>query len=433
MKSAAFLGAQLTVNALTGYAFQKVFAYYYGASVEKSIFDIAFAVPTMLIYLSGLGLTHAIVVSLFTRLRHGSPDALDRVFSSLTNASLGALVVITSLTALFVAPLAGLLAPGLSAPQQHAVQTLILWMLPLTLTFGISSYLSAVALAWGIPVGQEILLLVGRLAVIAIIIADGHAMPLTHVAAILLISTLAGVALQWAVLVRLTGLRYRPVCDLKDPTMRDSIHQLGGFLFVAIAAQVASAYGRRVGTLAGENVVALLGFASSLIDPLSVILGKVLGFQIGQPLAARLVAKGAESTWSALYRVLWRVLALGCLVAVVTAAMAFPLVSLFFGGGQFEDSAVRETARYVRIMAIGLPAAITLWIFLYPLLGAGRHLAASMYVGGHVLQILAIRVLFGHVGGDAVAWGYSICVWVQAAGAWLLLAGRKRVALMSAR
>lgn len=421
MKSTALLGTQLVVNALTGYAFQKMFAYYYGASIEKSIFDIAFQVPTMLIYLSGLGFTHAIVVSLFTRLRNGDQETLHRIFASLTNASLLALTAFVLATALLSGPISDLLAPGLGAGERAAMRTLILWMLPLALTFGISSYLSAVALAWRVPVGQEILLLIARLVVIAYVIANGHAIPLVQIAAVLVGSTLTAVAVQWVTLSRITGLRYRVVLDLRDPAVRGALHQFGGFFAVAVASQIAFAYGRRMGTIAGPSVVAFLGFASSLIDPLGAILGKVLAFQIGQPFAARLYTQPSGPSAESFRRVLVIVILVGGVIAGTIAIAAAPLINLFFGGGAFQAPAVIETARYLRIMAIGLPGAIALWVLLYPLLALGRHTAACVYVVGYVLQVLIINFLFGHVQGAAVAWGYSFCMWIQAIGGWLLL------------
>ena len=226
---------------MTGYLFQKMFAYYYGASVEKSIFDIAFSVPTMLIYLSGFGMTHAIVVSLFTRLRIAAQTDLDRVFSSLLNASLLLLLAFMLATALFSLPVSHWLAPGLRESDQTATQRLILWMLPLALVFGISSYLSAVATAWRIPIAQEILLLTARVVVIAFVTFKGRALPLPSIAVVLVIVTAVGLAAQWCMVARITGLRYYLELDLRDPRVRGAVHQIGGFAVVALTAQVASA------------------------------------------------------------------------------------------------------------------------------------------------------------------------------------------------
>lgn len=422
------LGAQLTVNALTGYAFQKTFAYYYGATLQKSMFDIAFAVPTMLIYLSGLGYTHAVVVSLFSRLRNtSSPASVSEVFSTLLNVSAIALITIVAVTFVFSDSVAGLLAPGLDANQQAEMQRLIVWMLPLAFIFGLSSYASAIALAWHLPVAQEILLLISRLAVIAYVLAHAEAVPLTAVAAVLIGSSLLALAAQWMVLIRVSGLQYRFVLRTRDPDVRAALLQCAGFLGVAVAAQVSYAYGRRVGTLAGPGVVALLGFAATLVDTISTIASKLVAYQIGQPIAASLQSSGSVSALSSLARKGIVLAVLGSLAACVLSLLAEPLVRFFYAGGAFQEAEVSETARYVAIMAVGLPAALVTAVLLYPLLGMGRHDAALIQVGAFLLHILFVRIAFESLQGAAVAWAYVVLLFAQAIGGWLLVKRHRRI------
>src|SRR5581483_5103862 len=99
----------------------------------------------MLAYLSGFGLTHAIIVSLFTRLRQSRSPDLDTPFSSLLNTSLLLLGVFMLAAVVLSAPFAHWLAPGLSESARSATQTLIVYTAPLALCYGLSSYLSATA------------------------------------------------------------------------------------------------------------------------------------------------------------------------------------------------------------------------------------------------------------------------------------------------
>lgn len=424
IKSSVLLGSQLVASALTGYAFQKLFAFYYGAAVEKTVFDLAFSVPTMLIYLSGFGFTHAIVVSLFVRLKASGAGDLSHVFASLLNASMLLLVVLILATTAFSATVVGWLAPGLTLPQQAATRELMLWMLPLALTFGISSYLAAIAAAWNIPVGQEILLLVARVAVIGWVLLHAHAVPIRQLAAVLVLSTSLSLAVQAYLLLKATGLRYRLQLDLGDPAVQGAARQFAGFILVALTAQLSAAYGKRVATLAGADVVALLGFAMALVEPLGAIAGRILAFQVGQPLVARMAEAGTNAL-AATWRALWRAGGVAIAGCIALAWAAEPAVAIAFGGGEFDMHDITRTARFLRVLSVSLPAAIVLWVALYPLVGLRSQAATVVYVTGYLFQIAFIGVFFQFLSADAIAWAYSGGVWLQAGAACLILGLRK--------
>jgi peptidoglycan biosynthesis protein MviN/MurJ (putative lipid II flippase) len=433
VRSSVILGAQLVASAAIGYAFQKVFAFYYGASVEKSVLDIALSVPTMLVYLSGFGLTHAIILSLFTRLRHGQSTDLDTPFSSLLNTSLLLLGIFMAAAILLSAPFARWLAPGLSEDARSATQTLILYTAPLALCYGVSSYLAAAANAWRIPIGQELLLVVSRTAVIGLLVIVGRPIPLGRVALVLVVVSVLGTVIQWLALSRATGLKYRLKIDLRDRSVREAIGQFGGFALVAVSAQLAAAYWRRVGTLAGPDTVALLGFAFSIVDPIGSILGKVFAFQFGQALAARMSSDQSRDIHKAMMRLLIGALFVGGIVAAATIGYATPVVRTLFSGGAFGTSQITQTAAYLRIMLVGLPGAVILWVALYPLLVASRHAAAIVYVSGYIAQMILLRALFSHFKATAVPLSYTLCLWIQALLATVLLYRKTSRQLMLAR
>jgi peptidoglycan biosynthesis protein MviN/MurJ (putative lipid II flippase) len=176
-----------------------------------------------------------------------------------------------------------------------------------------------------------------------------------------------------------------------------------------------------VATLAGPGVVALLGFAATLVDTISTIASKLIAYQVGQPIAASLQSSRHGSALSSLDRKGIVLAVLGSIAAYVLILMAVPLVRLFYAGGAFQEPEVSETARYVGIMAIGLPAALITAILLYPLLAIGRHGAALIQVGAFLLHIAFVRVAFEVLQGAAVAWAYVILLYAQAAGGWFLV------------
>jgi peptidoglycan biosynthesis protein MviN/MurJ (putative lipid II flippase) len=209
------------------------------------------------------------------------------------------------------------------------------------------------------------------------------------------------------------------VVDLVHPEVRAALHQFGGFVLVAATAQLASIYSKRMSTLTGWDTVALLGYANSIVEPLGAISGKVLAYQVGQPMAARLAKTDTlTQTRASLTSSLVAVAVMSAGLGLITIWLARPLIRILFGGGEFGESAIEQTAQFVQIMAIGLPPAIILWVVLYPLLGAGKQLAAFVYIAGHAAQVVTIWLLYEHFRGVALALSFPVGLWVQATLGW---------------
>ncbi len=359
-------------------------------------------------------MTHAIVVTLLGRVRlEGDSERASSVFSSLLNASLLLLLLLVALVAIFAGNLADLFAPGLAASDRTNVRILILAMLPLALTFGIGSYFSATFLAFQVPIGQEALLLAGRIAAVSWVLMIGQAVPLITLAIVLSVVTLLGLVGQWILLTKLTGLRYQCVLDFRGHIVQRALQQFLGFLVVALSAQVAAAYTRRMSTIAGPEILAILGFANSLVDPIAVILGKVCAFLFGQRLANE-AASSSQYELRGFFKMTLIVFAGTCAVVGILRWTMEPLVTILYGGGAFGERAIQDTVTFGRALCLGLPFSVLLWMILYPLLGAYRHAAAMVYVAGYALQVAFISVLFSDYREFSVVWSFPFVTLCQA-------------------
>lgn len=410
--------AQLVLNAASAYAFQKAIAFHFGASADKSAFDIAFSIPFFLVYASGLGMTHSIVVVLFSReesLR--DPGLASRRFSTLLNLTLLVLGGLSLAAACVTSPLAELMAPGLPLEQRRQLSELTLALLPLSVTFGIGSFLSAVAVAYRIPLSQEIVLLVGRVLVVAWMLSTVGEVGLLAVSLVFVLSTALAVAILWLAVRHHTPLRYRLLIEFGEPEVRHALQQFAGFMLVAAVGQFAAAYTRRVATLIEPALVATVGFASSLLEPVGTILGKSAMYVWGDRLMAVRVQGEAGARRSG-GRDLALLLGLGFVAAGILALVLYAtmptIVALLFGGGAFDAQAVEATTFVGRLMVAQLPFHLVTWLVLYPLLGTFKQAAAMTYLVGYSTQIAFVWALTPGFGAVAVALSYPAFTAMQA-------------------
>lgn len=421
----ALYAAQLIGNAFTAYAFQKAIAFHFGISVDKSVFDIAFSIPFFLVYASGLGMTHSIVVVLLSGSdTQRKPAVASARFSTLLNTTLLLLGILSIILAFYSQSLSALLAPGLPVEQQETIANLILVLLPLAFTFGISSFLSAVAVAYDVPISQEIVLLIGRIAVVLWAIFSVGVISLYSIAIIFVISTAVCTLIMWTSVHYYTPVRYHPTIDLSEPEVCHALKQFVGFMLVASIGQAASAYTRRESTLIDPTLVATLGFASSLLEPAGTILGKSAMYIWRNSLTA-VRPGGMSSNGRADGQQLIMLLMVGFLTATITALCLYAampmIVTLLFSGGAFDTNAIQSTTHIARLMVAQLPFHIITWLALYPLLRIFKQAAALTYLVGYCTQIGFVWAVTPSLGAAGLALSYPTFVAVQAAFGVILL------------
>jgi peptidoglycan biosynthesis protein MviN/MurJ (putative lipid II flippase) len=76
------LTAQIAANALIGYLFLKVLATRFGASAEKDIFDIAYAIPFVILNVGGFAFAHGVMIAHFAKLSATRPEKVAPVFAT---------------------------------------------------------------------------------------------------------------------------------------------------------------------------------------------------------------------------------------------------------------------------------------------------------------------------------------------------------------
>src|SRR5581483_3517262 len=384
------LTIQIGLNSLVGYLFLKVLALKFGTSAQKDGFDIAYSVPFIVMSVSGFTFLHSIITTQFSKMLANESRHIDSVFSTVLTCMLclgGGFVLLCMLLS---RPLTGLLAPGLSPQMQQETQRLIVAMCPLVFTLGISTYLSAVLIAYAVPVTMEFCQLITRLGVIVGVLILRQHYTLMQVAVGLVAFSALVMAYQWNLMRRTTGIRYRPTLHWSQPEFIGIAQQGMGFLVAAVFSQVSMSYMRRLATLDGPGTTAALTYAFSLSAPLSMLLGKPLALSAG-PEYIRSYEVGDMVTARAIF--------LRCLAfCLVASAIAVTATSLF------------------RVLIWSLPPSIILWVTLMPLLSADRsHTAAGTYVAGYCTQLVMSYLLFPVSSRFGPAWAYVLAISLQAA------------------
>lgn len=406
---------QIGLNSVVGYAFLRIMSVKFGTSADKSAFDIAYSVPFMILNVSGFAWLHSVVTTQFTRQVVDDPAGASESFSTTLNVMLAIGAGLLLLCAMFSARLTELLAPGLSAEVRNETRVLMLLMLPLIFTLGVSTYISAVMTAYGVPVAMELCQLVCRLGVVICAWVAGFRISLYEVAAGLVVFSAAGLLIEIGLLKAATGLRYRPVMRWEDRVLRTIARQSTGLIFAALMAQCGMGYLRRLATFDSNATTAAISYALATNGFLALLIGKPLALAIGPDY----VNLCANRDWAAARRTLLRLLlfatAIGLALTVLVNSLAASIIATLWGGGRFNAHSVELTAALFSPINWSLTPAVALWLVLFPLMNSGKlQSAAVIYSAGYVVEIALCYVLFPAMGGIGLAWAYTLSIAFQA-------------------
>lgn len=406
---------QIGLNSLVGYLFLKVLAVKFGIMPEKDGFDIAYSVPFIILSVSGFMFLHGIITSQFAKMLANSPSKIEPVFATTLNSMLllGAFCVAVFIA--FSRQIIDILAPGLSPLVQEQTRQLMILMIPLVFPLGIGTFFSAILVAYGVPISAELCQLVSRLGVVVEAWLLGRDFNLVEIAWSLLLYSIVGLLLEWMVLGRVTGLKYRFYVGWKDPDVMDIYKQGLGFLVVAFLAQLSMSYMRRLATIQGVGIVAGLTYALSLMAPLSLFLGKPLGLIVG-PQYIRFFEKGEIRAAGRI--LIFSVIAATAIGVGFTFAVSYaatPLIRWLYGGGAFDGASVDITAALLKPIMWALAPAVILWIVFLPALNDEKvHAAAVIYCIGYVMHIILSFILVQFWGKDGLVWAYVLSITLQA-------------------
>ncbi len=277
-----------SLNVVAGGTVELVNMAYFGAGPQKDAYDIAYFIPTMLIYLFGLDLWKGLSTALFSRLSVNESEDRWRVFSSIVTILLtaGSLLCVACL---FLAPwIVSIVASGFDEARATLCVRLLRLNLPVILLLSLTGFLDSVLVAhhvYGWSSLSQVMLKVAQ--VVAVLgWARYRGIVVLPVGTVIGLST----ALVFQVLLlRRKGISYHPLyCDWKSPKLREALRQVGPLFLSVGVAQIASVCVQNVASRGGVGTVACLNYAVRLVGIVSQLVVQPLSTSYA-PRIARLV------------------------------------------------------------------------------------------------------------------------------------------------
>jgi putative peptidoglycan lipid II flippase len=393
MAQAALLIATGNIaSRLLGLVRETVIAHLFGATGLVSAFRVAQIIPTMLYDLLVGGMISSALVPLFSEQAERDRQTLWHLASlvlSLTVIGMGLIVLIIELAAPQVA---FLMASGFDQELLEVTTTLIRLTTPAVLFLSVAGILTGLLHALKRFTWPAFTATIFNATIVIVALAGTLSFGWGIEA--LALGLLLGAFLQ--VIFQLPGLRDAQLqftLDLHHPILR-RIGKLGlPIILGLVISQVAIALDRNLASWTGEQSIAWMQFATTIIQfPLGLI-SAAISLAI-LPTLARLAStpNGLGSFMETLGAGLRLVLILIIPAAVALFILAEPIVALLFERGLFTAFDTQQTALALRLYLIGLPfAAIdqplifafyarqnTLTPALVGLLGVGFYLVAAL-------------------------------------------------------
>lgn len=395
-RAAALIAAGNVVSRILGLGRETVIANLFGATGLVSAFRVAQIIPTMLYDLLVGGMVSSALVPIFSE--HAERDRtelwhLASLVLSLTVVVLGVVVLLIELGA---PTLAFLMASGFDQDLLAVTTRLMYLTTPAVLFLSLSGVITGLLYAlkrFALPAFTAAIFNATMVGV-ALLGVLGLGWGIETLAVGLLLGAFLQVILQ---LPGLQGSRLRFIIDLRHPLLGRIGKLCLPVILGLVISQIAIALDRNLASRTGEQSIAWMQFATTIIQfPLGLIAAAISGAIL--PTLSRLASTSAVE--AAILEEFMDTLAAGLrlvLILIIPATIALfvlakPVVALLFQHGDFTAFDTQQTALALRLYLLGLTfAAIdqplvfafyarqnTLTPALVGLLGVGFYLVAAL-------------------------------------------------------
>ncbi|GAB4427312.1 MAG: murein biosynthesis integral membrane protein MurJ [Anaerolineae bacterium] len=392
-RAAALIAAGNVASRVLGLARETVIANLFGATGLVSAFRVAQIIPTMLYDLLVGGMVSSALVPVFSEQAERDRAGLWHLASLILSLAVVVLGVIVLLIELATPQIAFLMAGGFEPELLAATARLMRLTTPAVLFLSLSGIITGLLYAlkrFALPAFTAAVfnaVIVATALMGALIWGWG----IEALAVGLLLGAILQVALQ---LPGLRDARLRLVFDLRHPVLRRIGKLYLPVILGLVISQIAIALDRNLASRTGEQSIAWMQFATTIIQfPLGLI-SAAISLAI-LPTLSRLASVGGDALndfMDTLAAGLRLVLVLTIPAAVALFVMAQPVVALLFQHGDFTGFDTQQTALALRLYLFGLTfAAIdqplifafyarqnTLTPALVGLLGVGFYLVAAL-------------------------------------------------------
>jgi putative peptidoglycan lipid II flippase len=389
LRSTVLISACTGLSRVLGFAREMFMAHYFGTSLAKSAFDVAFKVPNLFRRLFGEGALSAAFIPVFAQTveEEGAPAAnqlLNRMASLL--AAILSLVVLVGIVA--IAAAMAFLPLG---ERATAVLPLLQIMLPYAVLICVAALCMAALNAlhhFTLPALTPLLLNVVWIAALVIVCPRMGASPDARIRALAWAITIAGVvqlAVQIPALGRF-GIWLRPSLDWRSPRVRSVLTLM---LPAALGMGVVQINVLADGLMAlwvGKWAPAALTYAERLVYLPLGLMGTALGTVL-LPTFARQAAAGRHSEMArTLEASIQNLMVIVIPLAAGMTVLARPIVDLTFKGGEFGAESATYTARALMFYAPGL-IPFSLYKLLVPAFYATKDTRTPVRIGAAMVAL----------------------------------------------
>lgn len=359
-RAAAVLAALTAVSQLLGFVRDAVIAAVFGAGSELDAYFVAQGVMNLVLALVAGAMAKAIVPPVS---RAAAADDVARANRTVQTAlTVTLIVLVTGSVVMYLAAdlVVAVLAPGFDAGTAELTSDLTRIILFATVFVAATNILAAAAQAHGrffhsgfqgVPFN-------------VVMIAAAALFGATYGVEALAVGFVVGSAVRLVVqmpAIRAAKLRLRARLALRDPDFREVLHLAPPLLLTAAVVNVNTLVDRAVGSAQGEGVIASLSFGWRIVTLVDGLLVVTLAAALYPAFSTVGTPDRRDDLRAMVGRSLSTMLVMLAPVTALLVVAAEPIVTLVFGRGDFDDTAVRLTSIAVvgyAVSAMGLGARV---------------------------------------------------------------------------
>lgn len=341
------------LSKLLGVLRESVIANKFGASGATDAYLVAFTAPNLLFFIISGALAAVTVPVFIDYSARGEKQEAWKVFNTVFNAVTLVFILIAAAGMVFSPFIVKLIAPKLPEQTANLAAGLAWVMFPLLLFAGWASLFAGLLNAnnvFGIPAFSNVL---NNAVIILGALTLGSFYGIHGLAVGTVIASAAMALIQVPALVR-AGYRYRPALDLGHPGVKQVFSLI---LPAAAGLTVNQAYiliERIFASGMSEGSISALNYANKLVQYPVGLFVVSLGTAVF-PTLTKLAVAGEREEYSAVLIKLIKILVLGIVPASIgLMVLRYPIVSLLYQSGEFDQRATEITAAALLFYSVGL-------------------------------------------------------------------------------
>ena len=398
------------ISKLFGFAREMVIAAYYGASLEVDAFNVAQSIPLVLFAAIGAAVTSALL-PIYTEVSNKDKEEGNEFVSNLLNISLFLSIIIIIICIIWSTALVKLFAPNMSqegitlaSKITKVISLSIISTVVYNLFLGILNakkkyYISQIAV---IPCSLILILFVifgyNKMGIWAAVLGT-------------IIGTFIQVLIQLFQVKKI--IKYKPILSLKDPNLKNFVLLATPMIISISFQQINGVVDKILGSSLAIGSISSLNYAYKLI---SFVYG-VFGLSIMTILYTKFSDFAAISSKEEIGKLLRKGLVIVFTfllpITIITMVMSFEIVSIIYGRGEFNQTAISLTMNALFYYAIGMIPMIFVDIInraFYSLKNSKTTLIVTSI--GVIINATLNIILVRFLGIGGIALGTSIATWI---------------------